>query len=280
MTSLDGSALEAIIVDLEQRYQVSITIIDREGFFHDFAGNPIFTRPRHSHRKNIACDRQFDQRCIDHCRHAMNKMGEKKKTAFEHSCWKGISEIAVPLYLNGIHHGTCYVGQWQSRRKELQPQYNKEFKSAYLRSYDALPKKNSKSVKELLPIAQFIAQSILYHAQALKKNPQAQPDRRQIIEHFIQEQAAQNLNLDALANHLGLSPSRCSHAVKECCGKSLSDLIIKERIRRACQLLSSSTYNAQEIAEIVGFSDQYYFNKAFKAQTGLPPGRFRKQMNQ
>ena len=49
------------------------------------------------------------------------------------------------------------------------------------------------------------------------------------------------------------------------------------RIRKAKELLTLNIYSIGEIAEMVGYSSVYYFSKAFKKETGVPPSEFLRQ---
>ncbi len=52
--------------------------------------------------------------------------------------------------------------------------------------------------------------------------------------------------------------------------------ITEKRIEHAKKLLLLPNMSIQEISEMCGFSDVYYFSKVFKAETGETPGGFRK----
>ncbi|GAB4169233.1 MAG: hypothetical protein Fur0032_07730 [Terrimicrobiaceae bacterium] len=54
-------------------------------------------------------------------------------------------------------------------------------------------------------------------------------------------------------------------------GKSLQQL----RMAEACRLLVESSLQIKEIAVRVGLPDEYYFSRRFRAETGLPPSRYR-----
>ena len=87
-----------------------------------------------------------------------------------------------------------------------------------------------------------------------------------------------DLTLDLVAEHSGMSKySLCKKFHKKygvSPGKYLRDL----RISQACRLLmTNSDYTMQEIAEMVGYSNNNYFGKVFKAAKGISPDRYRKQ---
>lgn len=55
-----------------------------------------------------------------------------------------------------------------------------------------------------------------------------------------------------------------------------SEYIIKKRIRKIESLLSEMDLSLQQISEITGFTNEYYFNSFFKKYAGMPPGDYRK----
>jgi YesN/AraC family two-component response regulator len=96
------------------------------------------------------------------------------------------------------------------------------------------------------------------------------------ISRFIHQNVHSKPKLADLALEISLSPSRASHLVKELFGKSFTELVMEERVRRAKTLLLSTDDSLGEIAANIGIPDEYHFNKFFKKNTGTPPGRFRK----
>jgi AraC-like DNA-binding protein len=49
-------------------------------------------------------------------------------------------------------------------------------------------------------------------------------------------------------------------------------------IDHAITLLENETLSIKEIAAELNFSNEYYFSRFFKRNTGVPPGRFRQKM--
>jgi AraC family transcriptional regulator of arabinose operon len=78
-----------------------------------------------------------------------------------------------------------------------------------------------------------------------------------------------------VARTVGLSPFRLSHVVKDFTGRSVLQIIHQVRIRHAQHLLERSAKSCAEIAYEVGFSDQSYFIRHFRRQTGTTPRRYR-----
>ncbi|MDF3818377.1 helix-turn-helix domain-containing protein [Leptospira sp. 96542] len=81
------------------------------------------------------------------------------------------------------------------------------------------------------------------------------------------------------ANLLGITPGHLSDTVKGISGRSASDFIKENVIRRAIELLEYSDFRISDIAIQLNFHDSAYFTRFFKKETGLTPSDFRKDRN-
>lgn len=90
-----------------------------------------------------------------------------------------------------------------------------------------------------------------------------------------------DLDLDQVADHIGMSRSYMCQEFRSKYGISPGKYLREVRISHACYLLmAKSDHTLQEIAEMVGYSNNNYFGKVFKAETGLSPGEYRKRSSQ
>lgn len=86
------------------------------------------------------------------------------------------------------------------------------------------------------------------------------------------------LNLDLVADHAGMSKYYMCKEFHKKYGISPGKYLRELRISQACRLLMTKTdYTLQEIAEMVGYSNNNYFGKVFKAEKGISPDKYRKQ---
>lgn len=87
--------------------------------------------------------------------------------------------------------------------------------------------------------------------------------------------------LSDLAEEMSLSNGHLSKLISHETGESFAELLTRLRIEQAKSLLRSLPYGTKmyEIAEMVGFNNQYYFSSVFKKQTGYSPKEFSKQNN-
>lgn len=106
-------------------------------------------------------------------------------------------------------------------------------------------------------------------------------DYRQMTDR-IAEYLAHNLDrkisLPETAALFGITESHLSKIFKKHRGESPIDYLIKLRIEKAKRImLEYPEMMLKDIAEMTGFSDQYYFSRVFKSITGQAPTEFRTQ---
>ena len=264
---------ENAIQTLEKLTGCSITVIDNDRVFARRRLQPLFTPLRRSHRKNAVCACGFDERCIEFCRYRMNSrcMELKDSTPFVKHCWKGLSEIVVPLNDGNVHYGMFYGGIWRSAEHDAPPGLPDEFYA--LRA--ALPLLPSESEGELKGLLQLFGDGVMF---ALRKSNllEIAPDSRGVkVVDFLREHAAEGIGLPDLARALELSESRTSLLVKELFGRSFSELLQLERVGRVKQYLAGTGLRLHEIADLCGFSDEFHLSKVFKRHIGVSPRDWR-----
>ncbi len=87
-----------------------------------------------------------------------------------------------------------------------------------------------------------------------------------------------NLNVRDLASMLGMSPAKLTGLCSGHLNNSPAKIVLDARISTARRLLSETDMNIKEISNLLHFSDQFTFSRAFKRKTGLAPRDFRKQV--
>lgn len=81
--------------------------------------------------------------------------------------------------------------------------------------------------------------------------------------------------LEDMAAELNMSPRTLQRRLAKL-GTTHSELVIKAKMVRACQLLSQPNLKIQEIALETGFRSTSSFSRAFQRWSGIPPSEFRK----
>lgn len=80
--------------------------------------------------------------------------------------------------------------------------------------------------------------------------------------------------IEALAKELHISRSQLHRKIKALSGMSTSKFVNLVRIQKAVKLFKSGQYQLNEIAFMVGFSNQSYFSQCFKKVHGLSPKEY------
>ena len=94
----------------------------------------------------------------------------------------------------------------------------------------------------------------------------------------IREHYMEDISLTSLSAKYNISLGHLSKMIKDNLQVNFSDYISSLRIQRAKELLRDDSLSIQEIAEIVGYNDYFYFTKVFKKVEGISPSKYRKSI--
>ena len=92
---------------------------------------------------------------------------------------------------------------------------------------------------------------------------------------YIRRNYCDQVSLQEVSDNIGVSHAHLSRLFKEEMGQGFSDYVNSFRLGKAKELLTESSMSLSEIAQSVGYSNQQYFTRVFKNQTGMTPGQFR-----
>ena len=82
--------------------------------------------------------------------------------------------------------------------------------------------------------------------------------------------------VDAISQSMGMSYGQLNRRMKKYIGCSLSNYIIKVRLRKAYKQVVSTNHSFSEIAYSCGFTDSSYFARLFKQEYDITPSQCRK----
>ena len=107
-----------------------------------------------------------------------------------------------------------------------------------------------------------------------KNDPYATAIKQKML-NYIQTSYS-TATLTEAASMLGLSPAYLSRLTSKSFGKSFKELVMKERLAMACELLKSTELPIGEIINQIGYENSSYFHKQFKKRYGITPSEYRK----
>ena len=77
---------------------------------------------------------------------------------------------------------------------------------------------------------------------------------------------------------MNLSTKQIGRVVSYCYGKNTQQYLTGVKVEKAKELLKNPEYSVGYIAGVLGFCNEYYFNRFFKQAEGMPPGKYRKSI--
>lgn len=95
------------------------------------------------------------------------------------------------------------------------------------------------------------------------------------VQSYITKHIHDQIHIRDIAEELKISPSYLCDKFKKETGMTINRLVTKLKINEACRLLMSTDKTIAEISSLLDFSSQSYFQKCFKAETGVTPAKYK-----
>ena len=102
----------------------------------------------------------------------------------------------------------------------------------------------------------------------------------ELILKFIDENYADEINLESIAGEVFITPGYVSILFKQVLGINFVDYLQKVRSNKACELLADVRLKIYDISCKVGYKDEKYFSQVFKKIIGMTPTQYRKTIQQ
>lgn len=230
--------------------------------FHDNSNHLTIRPDFKTHRSRFCCKikRNHEAECINFDSLAAHQALVGLPEGRIQTCPFGATEIAVPVFADGVYAGVLFAGPCWIRHTQAP--------DASL----VIPPTRTWLADRLL-----LLRSVAREMAALLAGPKAQDQRSERVLHYVREHLTEPLYLAALATHLSLSPSRVRHLVKQLFGVRFSSLVQSMRLQEAARLLRSTDLTVSEIAIRVGIEDPNYLSRIFRRVTGTAPSDYRRR---
>ena len=99
-------------------------------------------------------------------------------------------------------------------------------------------------------------------------------EKTHAIINYVKENLSERLDLKTLAAYAGYSPAYFHKIFKRATSTTLGEFVKSERIKKAADLIVTTSYTLTQIAYECGFSSQAYFSAAFKERMGVTPREY------
>ena len=103
---------------------------------------------------------------------------------------------------------------------------------------------------------------------------QARKETVKAIQNYVDEHYCEQVSLNDISEFLNLQPTYLSKVFKNAIGQTPIQYLSYLRIEKAKELPKNPENRIKDIADMCGYSDQFYFSKVFKDSTGIPPTKY------
>ena len=102
-----------------------------------------------------------------------------------------------------------------------------------------------------------------------------------IIQKYLEDHVAQAMSLQSLCDEFAISQTYMSKLFRKYADRSYAQYLTELRMEKAKQLMrESSSLFIKDIAQMVGYRDQFYFSRIFRSFTGKSPADYLKEQAQ
>jgi YesN/AraC family two-component response regulator len=91
---------------------------------------------------------------------------------------------------------------------------------------------------------------------------------------YLESHYADDISLEAMAEHVNISPQYFSKLIKKTTGFNFIDWLSMLRVKKAKELLMNTDFTVKEVCFMVGYKDPNYFSRIFKKRIGITPSEF------
>jgi AraC-like DNA-binding protein len=91
----------------------------------------------------------------------------------------------------------------------------------------------------------------------------------------LRAEPARCASVGEMAERMGYTPQHFARVFRKFKGTGPKSFLIRTRVERA-KLLLASSHSIGRIADLLGYSDVYFFSKQFKRSTGMSPSEWRR----
>ncbi|MBQ7542232.1 MAG: helix-turn-helix transcriptional regulator [Clostridia bacterium] len=98
-----------------------------------------------------------------------------------------------------------------------------------------------------------------------------------LVQRYIEKHLTERITVRQIAHALGRNASYLNTCYRAQTGESITGYIRRRKIGAARRQLRETAQSPAEICAALGYFDQSHFIRAFKAETGMTPGAYRRR---
>lgn len=115
--------------------------------------------------------------------------------------------------------------------------------------------------------------TVFQHTRKQNQNYAISLKVEKVIE-YMHQHASHRVNLAELSELVHLAPTYLSRSFKETTGYSVIEFFNRIKIDKAKELMIEGDKKVKEVAQALGFTDEFYFSRIFKRIEGMSPSEY------
>lgn len=202
-------------------------------------------------------------KCVYDCSEAIHYLN-KEEILIRKTCHAGGQLICARIFSEGHYLGSLLMGPYTDIKE-----------NATL----GLPYFEAKNMNKIFSIVAEITPLIIEKIKTkikIESSPQRNPKIDQMIS-YMKKNFNRNITIDHLSLECHLSGFRLMHLFKNEVKQTIFQYLMDLRIKKACELLNSTTLKVNKIASLVGFQNSNFFNSKFKLKCKMTPLEYRRK---
>ena len=265
--------LRGLLGDFCGGFGVSLTLVSESGarlLSVPEGGDPPFCRTVQALTGSDECRRQEER---------MLRLAADRGGPLIFTCHAGCRCCLYPLVREGRVIATATIRGFRYAEEASPPLLRTSTGQAGLAAlrhqFRALPKVSADLEQRMVRLFAVVSEHIVSHG-LMGAAPRSLFEM--IVEYIRSHLSRPTLQINEVAEYVRRSPSTVSHVVKKEAGISFKRLVIEQRLRAAEEMLSDDfPRSIGEVADALGFSDQFYFSRLYKKYRGYPPRAYLKR---
>lgn len=214
-----------------------------------------------------------------------NKENAKKALAqnspFIYTCHAGITEMVAPIIVDDFPIAYLMFGKFRDTEQiyssakmveETAEKYGLD-KERMLDAYEQLPVCTRKEIDDAI----FLIDMCIKYITLKKIVYSKEHEITKTVVKYIDEHISEPIKVEDIQRYCMLPLRYISKAIKDDYNESIYNFIIKKRLQKAQELLTSTDKTVKAISFEVGFNDYNYFISVFTKKIGISPTQYRKQ---
>lgn len=115
----------------------------------------------------------------------------------------------------------------------------------------------------------------IYHREKIHTTQEQNKHVTDVIR-YMYKHLYENLSLEKIAEEFELSKSYLNAIFQKYTQHAPMDFFLHLKMKRACRMLRTTDYYVYEVAQKMGYTDQYYFSRIFKRIVGMSPKEYKR----